>query len=257
MGVVPDEVGSLLAGLDEALPGRVEALHVTGGVALGDYRPGVSDIDMVVVLAEEPTVAQVAALRALHAARAGRPHLDATYLSRCRFDARADDAPVTPHVVDGEFHDGQRAFQLNPVTWAELAGHAITVRGRPPAAEGVRVDPDRLRAWNLANLRGYWADLTAHARRRAAEVAADRAIPVGALAWHVLGPPRLLHTVETGGIVSKTAAGRAAARRFPAHAALIGRCLRARAGEPVTATMADVPAACDLAEAVMAAAEAA
>jgi hypothetical protein len=32
--------------VDRRRPGLLEALHLVGSVALGEYRPGVSDIDM-------------------------------------------------------------------------------------------------------------------------------------------------------------------------------------------------------------------
>ena len=36
--------------IDEALPGRVVGLYLTGSVSLGDFQPGRSDIDGVVVV---------------------------------------------------------------------------------------------------------------------------------------------------------------------------------------------------------------
>lgn len=250
--MVPSEVEEYVAALDAALPGRVEAVYLTGSLALGDYRPGVSDIDLLVVLDSAPPPADVAALRVIHEARPGRPYLDATYLSRAQFAAQPVATEVAPHVVDGLFHADEPAGQLNPVTWAELAAGGIAVRGPAPAGAGVRVDPTALRAWNIQNLHTYWAGLVARGREVAAERPPDAEVPVDVLVWYVLGPPRLLYTILTGRITSKTGAGRWAASRFPGYAELIDRCVRARGGAPQTATVADVALACDLTDAITA-----
>ncbi len=44
-GQVQELVDVHLRALDETAPGLVELLYLTGSVALGDYRPGDSDID--------------------------------------------------------------------------------------------------------------------------------------------------------------------------------------------------------------------
>jgi hypothetical protein len=254
LAVVPDEVEKYVAALDTALPGRVEAVYLTGSVALDDYRPGISDIDLLVVLGTTPSPDDVAAIRAIHEARPGRPYLDATYLSRAQFTAQPVANEVVPNVVDGVFRADEPAGQLNPVTWAELTAGGIAVRG--PASTGVRVDQPALRAWNIQNLHTYWAGLVARGREVATERPYDAEVPVDVLVWYVLGPPRLLYTIMTGRITSKTGAGRWGASRFPAYARLIDRCLHARGGAAQTATVADIALACDLTDAIIAAADA-
>jgi hypothetical protein len=255
--VVPSEVEEYLAALDAALPDRVEAVYLTGSVALGDYQPGVSDIDLVVVLDTAPSPGDVAALRAIHEARPGRPYLDATYLSREQFAAQPVNTEIVPRAVDGVFRADQPAGQLNPVTWAELAAGGIVVRGPAPADAGVRVDAPALRAWNIQNLHTYWAGLVARGREVADERPYDAEVPVDVLVWYVLGAPRLLYTILTGRITSKTGAGEWAASRFPAYAKLIDRCLQARGGAAQSATVADIALACDLIDAIIAEADAA
>jgi Domain of unknown function (DUF4111) len=118
-------------------------------------------------------------------------------------------------------------------------------------------DPAVLRGWLLGNLHGYWSDQAAHAERVGAERPA--AAPVGGepVTWMTLGAARLLATLETGRILSKTATGAYVAERFPAYRDLAERCVAWRAGEDVAFTMADGARAAALIRAVVSAAEAA
>src|SRR5215510_7850679 len=96
-----------LAGLDDTVPDLVTGLYLTGSTALGDVRPG-SDIDMIVMLAREPAAEQVDGLRAVHEAHAGRPYLDATYLSAAQFATLPmDGALVTPYAQEGVLQVGE------------------------------------------------------------------------------------------------------------------------------------------------------
>ncbi|MGN7799112.1 aminoglycoside adenylyltransferase domain-containing protein [Leifsonia sp. 22587] len=54
-----------------------------------------------------------------------------------------------------------------------------------------------------------------------------------------LGPIRLVATIETGDVLSKTAAAAFAAERWPEHAELLERVVRDRAGERQEFTAAD------------------
>ena len=71
---IPDDVDRtvtrFLDRLDRVLPGRVTGLYLVGSVALGAYRPGRSDIDVVAVLdvadGERLPAADVRRLRAAH-----------------------------------------------------------------------------------------------------------------------------------------------------------------------------------------------
>jgi hypothetical protein len=68
--------------IDKALPEQVVGLYLTGSLPLGDYRPGRSDVDGVVVVAEPPK--DVEAVREVHAQLPPKPAFDVTYLNRLR-----------------------------------------------------------------------------------------------------------------------------------------------------------------------------
>ncbi|TDE90863.1 nucleotidyltransferase domain-containing protein [Occultella glacieicola] len=213
-------VGSYLGRADRLLPGRVVGAYVFGSTALGAYRPGRSDIDLLVVLDDAAvTAADRRRLRALHLAQTPRMLAGLARTRRlfamCNavFVHRADlSLPVTRIVpvashVGHEFTAGA-GFDVNPVMWQVLATRGMTVRGPKPAELDLDPEPDHLREWNLANLRDYWA---AQAERLAV---GGRPIRAAAVEWNVLGPLRLHATIATGAVLSKQEAGAYGIRAF-------------------------------------------
>jgi len=183
-----------------------------GSAALGAFRPGRSDVDLVVVLDGDLDARR---LRALHvvsgagtAARAvAAGHGPLTGTCNAVF-VRAEDLrrPVTEIPPLGS-HVGHevwmgRAFDVNPVTWKVLHDRGIAIRGPAPDGLGLDPQPERLRQWNLDNLEAYWRPWAERLLRRRSTLR-----PRWTIAWGVLGPPRLHHTVATGGLVAKEDAG--------------------------------------------------
>jgi hypothetical protein len=140
--------------------------------------------------------------------------------------------PVASH-TGVSFRRGY-AFDVNPVVWTLLRDRGIAVRG--PAAHGVDPEPDRLRAWNVANLDGYWRQwaLKAVAGRVPVTGPLGRFKSGSVLATGVLGPVRLHRTIATGEIISKEAAGQYALDTFDRRwSPLIRAALAYRLGDPV------------------------
>jgi hypothetical protein len=199
---VSDAVRDYLRGVDRATPGLVEAVYITGSVALGDYRPPISDVDLVAVFGNRPTDDELVPLVEFH--RPSRPSVDVLYATR--EDLLSDPSGLSlPGSVAGEFRrDG--AFEANPVVWRGLSTRAIAVRGAPLTDRDVWFDADALRTWNLDNLDGYWSEWLQRARAHDATEARVR--HEYGLQWLVLGVPRLHYTIATLDVTSKTGAGR-------------------------------------------------
>jgi hypothetical protein len=250
----PEIVDQYVAAVDAAAPGLLTGLYLTGSIALDDYQPGVSDVDAVATVSRSLTPADLDALRRVHeVVLPDAPHVDVVYLTSAVFASQPSAGEVAPHSFEHGFRAAEQCSQLGPVTWAEVANYALTIRGEHPTSLGVTSDTASLIAWVRGNLLSYWAGHTEQTRAMIVDLDADMPLPfVSMLQWHVLGPPRLHYTVVTGEIASKTAAGAWAAVRFPEYAELIDRCLRSRRGEMISATVRDVRAACDLADVVTA-----
>jgi hypothetical protein len=233
-------IRSYLRIADRILPGGIIACAVTGSIALGAYRPGRSDIDLVAFIADEwldrPDL--IRRLRLLHLSQVPRLVVGAARgrgVSACCntvFIAESEVGrpvteirPIASHT--GEIFDANGAFDVNPVVWKELVDGGITVRGRPIAEWDVDAQPEALRPWISRNLREYWTPLAAQLRGRPSRtpgtllrrlVTSPRGLSAGTVAWCVLGPARMHHTLATGEIVGKEEAGRRALTAFPQHA---------------------------------------
>jgi hypothetical protein len=195
-------VQSYLEDIDSAAPGLVEDVYLTGSVALGDFRPGISDVDLVAVWATSAGEAQLGALSELH--RPSTPQVDVVYLSR--ENLRSDPRQLSPaHSLQGVFHrDG--AFSANPVTWRELQTRSFAVRGPSLEPENVWFDAGALRRWNVDNLDQYWRRQVDAWRQ--ADPTEELVRHEYGLQWLVLGVPRLHYTIATLQVASKTMAGR-------------------------------------------------
>jgi hypothetical protein len=196
---------------DRAVPGLVVGLYVVGSLALGDYRPERSDIDVVAIVASEPNGAQRSLLAEIHRVVATR--VDGPYLTADALRRKPDTIGPVPHHVDGVFEVGD-CHEVSPITWAILADGAITVRGDPPTALGVRADVAAVRDFSEQNLRKYWAGW-ARAISALLEDADDNdTMEARMLEWGVLGASRVHCAATTGRVVSKLDAGTYARDEF-------------------------------------------
>lgn len=230
-----------LARIDEAAPGLVAGMHVTGSPVLGDYWPGTSDLDVVGELSREPGAADLTALATAHIGLG--IEVDAVYL-------RPGDLAKAPHEVrgaawgrDGVLNTTEPAY-ITPVLWAQLNDHSATLRGprpRPP------VTPVEVERYCRDNLVEYWEPLL----EQAAALLAGKVLSQG-VQWIAFGPARLWHTIRTGEIVSKIRAVELAVQHWPDLAQPLRMVIAARRGEQVTLTAEHGQAALELGRRVLA-----
>lgn len=244
-------VSAFLREVDDVAPGVIEMFYLVGSVALDDYRPGISDIDFVAVTSRDLDDDDLVYLAEIHQAMPKFPHFDGIYLDRDALAKRPDDGEVVPHSVNGQFHADQPCGELNPTSWLTLKQCGLTVRGPSPAELAVDVDPNRLRTWNLDNLRSYWQPLAGWIRSVMNERDDDHPAQPEGVMWAVLGPARLHYTLATGAVTTKTGAGAYAAEHFPQWSHLAELAAACRSGGPVEFATPDALAAADMIEAVV------
>ncbi len=212
--------------LEKHLDGCLVGLYLTGSMALGDYRDGLSDVDAAAVLDRELDLDRDGeALRLVHRELAtgdDGPHYDCTYLPHAWLRHQPAAGVNTPVSLDGELRLGEEAFMVSPPTWVELS-RSVRVSGPEPRALGIVEVSGTLRQWTLDNLHGYWAVTAARARQDLSTRPPDQAVAGEGVLWLALGAPRLHATLATGRIISKTEAGSYAAARSP-------RCSSAASG---------------------------
>ena len=239
---IPREVAratyAYLRAADRLLPGGITACAATGSLALGAYREGVSDIDLVAVVDDKwrGRRTPIPRLRLLHLSQfprvAGRVVRGFGTSATCNTSfIWASDVgrpvseirPVASHV--GEQFVAGRSFDVNPVMWSELVGGGIALRGPEVSRWGLFPEPDAVAKWTRKNLRSYWLPLADGLDVR------RRPLTPGNVAWLVCGPARMHATITTGDIISKDEAGRRAREIFPQHTEIIDVALAARRGE--------------------------
>lgn len=210
---------------DRLLPGRIAGFYLVGSAALGDFRPGRSDIDFVAVVDGEPAEQDLRRLRALHlvaglrsgVAAARRGWSPATNTCNGVFVRQGDLGKPVSQIVPVASHSGPhfavaRGFDVNPAMWKEFADHGVPLRGPAPPSLALDPEPGLLRKWCLDNLSSYWQSWAEAALVRGRH--SGRRSPRWAVAWATLGPPRLHRTIAHGDIISKEAAGNYALEIF-------------------------------------------
>ncbi|MFI2650415.1 nucleotidyltransferase domain-containing protein [Micromonospora fulviviridis] len=198
--------------------GWVSDLLVAGSLATGDYRPGVSDLDLVALTAGPVDAAREAALATVHrrldAGSAAGLHLGCVYVDSATIPDVHRKHPTWTH--------GQLVQRiLSGITRAELVRHGSAVLGRPPGEAFPPVSDDDVRAAARAELTGYWAWAARRPWLWLDPTLADLGLTSMA---------RGRHALHHGNLLTKTRAVEAAA----APTWLIGQLAARRRGEPVT-----------------------
>ncbi|MEV6302744.1 nucleotidyltransferase domain-containing protein [Actinoplanes sp. NPDC051861] len=194
--------------------GWVSDLLVAGSLATGDYRPGVSDIDLVAITDGPPGQETLTALhRRLDDGVARGQDLGCVYVDGSRLNDPSAEHPTWTH---------GRLVQriLSGVTRAELVRYGYAVFGRPPGQILPPMTPGDVREAARAELTGYWAWAARRPWIWLDPVIADLGLSSMA---------RGRHALTTGDLLTKTAAVEAAA----APPWLITQLRSRRAGEHV------------------------
>jgi hypothetical protein len=151
----PDETGRLLDRFAAEAGGAVPlvALWAHGSLALGDYQPGRSDLDLIALTATAPTPAQREDLRRVHEALhdqvplAGNLHC--SYVAGSELAGTGRDHLTWAH---GELF----ARPVSPVTRRELHQGGLCLLGPAPATVVPPVSDQELADHIRGDLRDYW-----------------------------------------------------------------------------------------------------
>jgi hypothetical protein len=224
---------NLVALIERHLPNMLASLTLVGSATDGDYRPGRSDLDFVAVLHGPATADDLDGLTVLHRLYGGDPTLpvlDGIWITPAELAAGPDATPPGPTSDQGTFLS-ESIGNRNPVTWVTLRDGGRTIFGSLDR-DAVWQDRERLLSWVCGNVDAYWSRWLDDAgrlwTRRGFGLLGNSGV-----AWGVLGISRMHHTLVTGGIVSKSAAGRHALAVFDARwHPIVEEALRIRNGSP-------------------------
>jgi hypothetical protein len=196
------------------------ALYVGGSLASNDYRPGISDLDLVAVVGEPLDDGQQEKVAAIHRDLIAREPAAAKL--HCVYVPARELADVSaPHLTWAFGELFPRPF--SGVARAELHGPGFAVFGPPPAEVIPPVPPGDLREAARHELSGYWTRALRWPRVWLKDVYVD-------LGLYTLA--RADATLAGDGLITKREA-LTRLGRFGVPARLAGEMRRRRAGETV------------------------
>jgi Domain of unknown function (DUF4111) len=234
------EVADLLTSICAILGGQFAGMYLVGSLALGDFQPRESDLDLIIVTASALADEIIAALRELHqrfdhSAAVWAARVDAIYIPQgvvreaspttARYLVLHWPEPLVLGNVESEWGSEW------PIWRHTLREHGVVVSGPSPRALLDPVHPDDLRRASARKVEEWRA--LAHGDPKWVAGLHERRTHT----YVVMTLCRLLYTLDTGSVASKPVAARWAARgRATRWSKLIGRATT----EPRT-TAADVP----------------
>lgn len=174
-------------------PLGVEGVYVGGSLAGGDYRPGVSDLDVVALVATRPGRRRRRALRRLH--RTLDEQDPSAQLLHCAYLPRDDLDDLTrrhPVWAGGELFT--RPF--SGIGRAELLADPVVVFGPEPRGWLAPMDAEALRDAARSELSGYWSRAVRRRRIWRQDVYVDLGLLTVARAGATLRDGRLLTKSE-------------------------------------------------------------
>ncbi len=210
---VEELLARLLEGQRGALGGDLVGAYLFGSVVTGDFDPGISDVDTVVVLVADPGAAQLDALQLLHLSVVDEmpqweDRVEVVYLSSHALSAFRTGTSAAARISPGEpFH----AIEVDDrwlIDWYQLREVGIALWG-PPAGSLV---PDISGDEYVRAVRRHLLDWSEPV---------DGLATRGSQGYTVLTMCRGLRTWRTGDHVSKREAARWACDVVPEHAGLI------------------------------------
>ena len=213
-------IDCLTDGLTTILGEDLLGIYLYGSLATGDYLPGVSDIDLAVVLQQEINDRQFADLNRLHnaivaAAAQWQDRLELAYISRAGLWHFRERASIIGIISPGEPFHRVSAGADWLISWYPLREDGIALRG-PPVAKFV---PSISRA-------EYFAAVREHIQRY--RHSAQKPHGSQALAYIVLTLARGLYTLCHEEAASKIKAADWTMQAYPKWARLIKLSLQIR-----------------------------
>ncbi|MFB6815225.1 nucleotidyltransferase domain-containing protein [Streptomyces sp. NPDC056347] len=235
--------------LAEVLGDTLRDVVVVGSASLGDWQAD-SDIDLVCVVERDLDSRAREAVAPLHErSKDVYGHtVDAMYVTRDGLAKGPDALRSVVATVAGALHPESTDGPMNWPTWLNIVqcGVRVPLAGDgamaavEPGSAGFPIETETAREgairFSRANLDQYWRNRIGLSERIHLADGATRPVSAFEVEWMSLGPARLLATVRTGRIVSKSEGGELAADESPEFRPHLTRVLEARRGADAAGT---------------------
>jgi hypothetical protein len=209
----PSVLGSVRASIVDVTGSSLVGLYVYGSLVAGGFEPEISDIDLIAVLADDPSDELSTRLELMHDSFAvqhpdwaGR--IDVVYVAQARLRKPLEEIPRIAVISPGEpFHvvSGGREWLL---TWYPAREEGVALVGPAISKTIPELPEDEFLETVRGRLREFRTELEDDAAR-------------GSCAYTVFTVCRGLYTLEFGIRPSKTRAAEWVADRFPEWASLV------------------------------------
>lgn len=182
---------------------RLAALWAHGSLALGDFQPGRSDLDLVALTGAAPTLAGEQGLRRVHEAL--RRDLPLAEKLHCAYVARSElDDPDRGHLTWA--HGELIVRAVSPVSRRELCQGGLCLFGPAPATLVPAVSDQELAEYIRGDLRDFWYPSTAQADLWLRDIWVDLGLLTFARATVTLREGRLITKREALEVLSSLGA---------------------------------------------------
>lgn len=212
---VDEIVAHFVAEITRIEPAFVDGVYLTGSLPLNDFYANKSDVDFLVLCKKLPDKGTATQLKRIHKAiqkRHSKPALSGTYLSSERSTIDKPQNIKTLSYHEGTLRYGN--FDMAAVSLSELRFNALTVYGPKAEALPINVPLSYLNQFLHENINSYWKKWTGRHALQPYRSLLLLLFP-RVTEWSVLGVARQLCTLQTGKIVSKTAAGHYCLEHLP------------------------------------------
>ena len=209
----PDVLNSVRDSIVDVAGSSLVGLYAYGSLVVGGFDAEISDIDLIAILADDPSDELSARLETMHDSLAGQypdwaGRIEVVYVAETRMRNPRDEIPRMAVISPGEpFH----LVSAGPewlLTWYPAREEAVTLIGPPISTIIPEIPLDHF----LETVRG---------RLREFRSGLDDAASLGSCAYTVFTVCRGIYTLEFGRRPSKIRAAEWVADRFPEWAALI------------------------------------
>jgi hypothetical protein len=212
----------LLEGQTEALGDDLVGSYLFGSAVMGDYDPGISDVDTVAVLRSDPTTTQLASLARLHSriveeTPEWEDRVEVVYLSSRALATFRTASSAAARISPGEPFHAIEVDHTWLIDWYPLREVGVALSG-PPIASVVPVISREEYVGAVRRHMSAWSDWTGALPTRAEQ------------AYVILTMCRGLRTWRTAEHISKREAARWACEVVPEYADLIRDAVVWRAG---------------------------
>lgn len=212
----PSEIIEYFTGRIKDLFGEnLQGIYITGSLALNDFHPDKSDIDVVILCHQLPDRSEAARITQIHnetKTKHASPPLNCVYVPVSVFTNHHPESAEVLHYLRGKLF--YSPFEMATVTMIELQQHAITVSGPEASTLPVQMDQHSLNAFLHKNINTYWTHWNDQYEKQPVKYLLLALFPP-LTEWSILGIARQYATLRTGKILSKTQAGEWIIKQIP------------------------------------------